>query len=46
MKSIFIFLEPGLLRKFHIEIVDKDYLTWHLIGWQHSQLEAMLENFC
>ena len=28
-------------------LVNKDFQTWHLIGWQHSrQTEAMLENPC
>ena len=34
-------LEPGLLRSFHVKIlvtllVNKDFQTWHLIGWQQS----------
>ena len=32
-------LGPGLLRIFHVKtmLVNKDFQTWHLIGWQHSR---------
>ena len=47
-----IFLGLGLLRNSHVTVksmlVDKDFQTWHLIGWQQtaSQSEATLKYPC
>ena len=41
-KNIKMYLpDPGpvLLKKFHVKsmLINKDFQTWHLIGWQHSR---------
>ena len=41
--------EPALISRLKSLLVNKDFQTWHLIGWQHNRqpiTEAMLENPC